>query len=161
MTAHHQWLRLKTALHRNDAPLPDDLRRWLLEAASRYDGTVALDKLLGLRGPGVRTLATVKAKERRDLHLRIAWQEHAHGGDPGCPPQERNRIFIQRVRRFERKWPRIQHREQPPDDLDALDRHLFFACRAKELPSNDRWLVEVAGKPPGYSPAQGPGNLAT
>ncbi len=136
------WPRLKTALHRPDTPLPNDVREWLLEAARCYDGSEALDKLLGLRGAGVRTLSTRQAIQRRDVNLWIAWHEHSHGGDPTCSRHERNRIFVERVRRFERRFPRINQGSA----LDAFERHLLDACRAHPLPSNDRYLLEIVSR---------------
>ncbi|MFA7521294.1 MAG: hypothetical protein WCY71_00010 [Halothiobacillaceae bacterium] len=135
-----QWARLKTALDQPGARLPDDVRRWLLEAAREYDGSVPLDILLGLRGPGIRTLATINAIHTRDFHLWVAWYEYSHGGNPQCPVRKRNEIFRERIRLFRRRLPRINQR----NDLDPLDRHLFDAHQASPLPSNDRHLLDIA-----------------
>lgn len=138
-SAHDQWARLKTALDQPGARLPEDVRRWFLEAARNYDGSEALDIMLGLRGPGIRTLASMNAKATRDVHLWVAWHEYSHGGDPLCTKQNRDKIFIQRIERFKRRLPRINQRTK----LDPLDRHLLAAHQASPLPDNARYLCDI------------------
>lgn len=141
------WARFKVALARPEVPLPAEVRDWLADAASRYTGEVALDVLLDLRGPGKRTVGTLDRLHRRNLHLAIARTEYTHLGRPCLSDREQNQIFIDRVKKFRRKWPRIKHHESPPETLDRLDRELFKAFRACEPPENDRALIQVSELP--------------
>lgn len=147
MTSRDLFRRLRAALYRPGEPLPEEVRAWLLEACDQYDGSVALDVHLGLRGPGVRTLATLEKIDLRNLHLMIARTEFSHGGDPRSTPAERDAIFLRRVTQFRRKWPRIKHHMTPPPVLDPLDQHLFHAFRAGDPPTHPRVLL-AASEPP-------------
>lgn len=72
--------RLRIALEAG-LPIADDVRAWLYAAVSEYEATgESLEALLGLRGPGVRTVPTLRKLGERDALVVAIYQslEGAH-----------------------------------------------------------------------------------
>jgi len=131
--------------------LPEDLAAWLSEGLRDWldaGGRRSLDAALGLRGAGVRTVATLDRQRQRDAALAHAF-EFAHDGQPR-PTQWRARHLAQAIERFEaRTWPRVRDCERPPDRLSRLEQALFFARAAngQALPQTPQYLeTRVYGK---------------
>lgn len=110
----------------------------MLDGTQQYlegGGREPLDILLGLRGRGVRSLETRLALAERNAGLEAAGQELE--GDAHA--------LADRVRRFRRRWPRLEHLDAPPPDLPATERHLFRAFRtAQRVPDDPSYLRVLA-----------------
>lgn len=136
-TPRNRLCRLMTALEAG-RPVPDDVAEWMRDGIAEYlveGGRRPLDVVLGLRGRGIRSFETQKAMERRNAALMAAL-EYAHDGQ-WRPVRWRANYLADAVKRFRRKWPRIRHLEEPPDNLDELQRALFRAFQANERVPED------------------------
>jgi len=132
--------RLATALEAG-RPLPADVATWLRKGLADYLAAGgSLDRSLGLRGTGVRSIETVIATERRNVALAAA-AEFAHDGAPNSR-RDRARKLAAAVRRFrDRKWPRLRQLDEPPASLGPMERHLFRAFRASErVPETEKQI---------------------
>ena len=130
-TQAHRNLRRLAAAVEGRRPLPDEVADWLAAGLRDYidsGGRSSLDRSLGLRGAGVRSLETALAHERRNAALAAA-MEYAHDGQP-CPRRQRAGRLAEAVRRFrDRRWPRLQHLDEPPAGLSSIERQLFRAFK--------------------------------
>lgn len=138
--AHRMVRRLAAALEAG-RPLPADLATWLRAGVADYlAGGRSLDRCLGLKGAGVRSIETVIAQERRNAALKAA-AEFAHDGQPNTR-HDRARKLAGAVRRFRnRKWPRLCHLDEPPVSLGPMERHLFRAFKESErVPETDKQI---------------------
>lgn len=102
--------------------MPPEVRCWLQDGLSAWlesGGRRPLDVFLGLRGRGVRSLETRAAERNRDEAL---------GAALACTGSASE--LAEAIRRFRRKWERVQDRTEPPQDLSDLERHLWRAFRA-------------------------------
>ena len=136
--------RLRANLAMPDTPLPQEVRVWLSDALSDYDGTEALDVLLGLRGAGVRTIGTLERLHRRNVSLWVARTEFSHAGDPCATQAQCDGNFIEAVAKFRRKWSRIKHHNHPPKNLTMLEKSLFRVFQHGEPPNNPRSLLRAS-----------------
>lgn len=142
-TEAHRMLRRLAAAVEARRPLPDDVADWIAAGLREYldaGAGTSLDRALGLKGAGVRSFATIERHRRRNAALMAAL-EFAHDGEP-TPAGERAGRLAEAVRRFKRrKWPRIQHLEEPPTGLSALEKRLFRAFRTgMRIPESDRQI---------------------
>ena len=131
--AFDQLRRLAVALEAGK-PLPEDVRAWWLDGVEAFiesGGRQPLDIILGLRGRGVRSWETWAAIQDRNAAL-VAAADHA--GD--TLPEE--------VRRFRRRWPRLAHFSEPPATLKPVERELFKAFQAHEVPEDPHYLRVLA-----------------
>lgn len=105
------------------------MRRWLLDGLDAFEaagGKRPLCLILRLRGPGLRSLGYLRARQtmlgalRRALYLLE------------CPNQHRGcQQLANRISTFEsRVWPRVRHYIEPPDRLDAIEQELFRAFKS-------------------------------
>lgn len=140
---HDRIRRLAAAVQARRA-LPDDLAAWLGDGLQSWidsGGRGSLDRALGLKGKGVRSLETRDAKRRRDAALAIA-AEFSHDGQ-SRPVDWRARYLAQAIQRFEaRTWPRVRDHDHPPQRFGRLDRALFYARAAngRPLPTTAKYL---------------------
>lgn len=113
--------------------LPSETATWLRNAARAYmacEGTVSLDRLLGLQGTngGPHTWLTQLRRSRRNEYLQRALAMLSGGSSMG--PKKAAVLLIAAIDRFDQqKWPTWQLLSEPPADADDAEVCLFHACK--------------------------------
>lgn len=124
-------------------PVPHDVADWFIAGAECFlDGEEkTLCKALGLRKRG-----HASALKQRQLANRNEWLREAykHVSLNGSGSWDRCKRLAGSIQQFEtRTWPKLRDLSTPPDRLSELQRCLFHARKAAQLPFTPEQLSNI------------------
>lgn len=124
-------------------PIPHDLREWFTVGAESFlnGEEKTLCKALGLRGPGRSSVLKQRQQARRNAWLRKAYN---HVSLNGVGRWEHCKRLADAILQFEtRIWPRVLDLSSPPDRLTELQKCLFNARKADQLPFTPEQISNI------------------
>lgn len=118
-------------------------RLWLQDGLTRFLNGAPLDGALGMKpGAGQTAVGRQYLLAIRNHYLHVAWLL-CHG-----TPWQRSMELARHVARFScRAWPRVCDREVPPLHFGEIDRALFAAFTAGEVPASAKRLGQIVSEP--------------
>lgn len=124
-----------------------DLGAWLRRALALVEGGSArsIDAALGITGRGRSSLSALARLERRDAHLRAAWDLTPFS--ERTTTADRLRDLSEALTRFEcTTWRWSRDRAEPPERLSARQVELWHALRCGPCPTSTQQLGRIVAK---------------